>query len=68
MTSTKRFDEIGKDDLALAGGKGANLGKLSRAGLPVPGGFAPHRSRLEGSRSLAASESRCRRRSVSVKG
>ena len=38
MTSTKRFDEIGKDDLALPGGKGANLGKFSRAGLPVPGG------------------------------
>jgi rifampicin phosphotransferase len=39
MTYTKRFDEIGKDDLSLAGGKGANLGELSRAGLPVPGGF-----------------------------
>jgi rifampicin phosphotransferase len=39
MTFTKRFDEIGKDDIALAGGKGANLGELSRAGLPVPGGF-----------------------------
>jgi rifampicin phosphotransferase len=39
MTFTKRFDEIGKDDSALAGGKGANLGELSRAGLPVPGGF-----------------------------
>ena len=37
MTSTKRFDEIGKDAFALAGGKGANVGKLSRAGLPVPG-------------------------------
>jgi len=32
MTSTKRFDEIGKDDLALAGGKGANVGKFSHAG------------------------------------
>ena len=68
MISTKRFDEIGKDDLALAGGKGANLGKFSRAGLPVPGGFAPHRPSLEGSRSPVASRSRCRRRSVSVKG
>ncbi len=57
MTSTKRFDEIGKDDLALAGGKGANVGKFSRAGLPVPDGFAPHRSSLEGSRSLVASKS-----------
>ena len=39
MTYTKRFDEIGKDVVALAGGKGANLGELSRAGLPVPDGF-----------------------------
>jgi pyruvate,water dikinase len=31
--------EIGKDDGALAGGKGANLGELLRAGLPVPPGF-----------------------------
>jgi sulfide:quinone oxidoreductase len=36
---TRRFDEIGRDDLSLAGGKGANLGELSRAGLPVPPGF-----------------------------
>src|SRR3954452_4323586 len=39
MTYTVRIDEIGKDDVALAGGKGANLGELSRAGLPVPPGF-----------------------------
>jgi phosphoenolpyruvate synthase len=39
MKYTKRFDEIGKDDVALAGGKGANLGEMSRAGLPVPAGF-----------------------------
>lgn len=31
--------ELGKDDGALAGGKGANLGELLRAGLPVPPGF-----------------------------
>jgi pyruvate,water dikinase len=30
---------LGRDDLALAGGKGANLGELIRAGLPVPPGF-----------------------------
>jgi pyruvate,water dikinase len=29
---------IGRDDLAAAGGKGANLGELVRAGLPVPDG------------------------------
>ena len=39
MNYTKQFAEIGKDDVALAGGKGANLGELSHAGLPVPPGF-----------------------------
>src|SRR5215203_5886830 len=39
MTYTAWFNEIRKDDIALAGGKGANLGELSRAGLPVPPGF-----------------------------
>jgi pyruvate,water dikinase len=33
------FEELGKDDVAIAGGKGANLGELTRAGLPVPPGF-----------------------------
>src|SRR5918998_5535067 len=39
MTYTAWFDEVGKADIALVGGKGANLGELSRAGLPVPAGF-----------------------------
>ena len=39
MTYTVWFDQIHKDDIALAGGKGANLGELSHAGLPVPPGF-----------------------------
>lgn len=33
------FREVDKDDTALVGGKGANLGELTRAGLPVPPGF-----------------------------
>lgn len=33
------FAEVGKGDVDLAGGKGANLGELTRAGLPVPPGF-----------------------------
>jgi pyruvate,water dikinase len=33
------FSEIGRDDVARAGGKGANLGELAKAGLPVPPGF-----------------------------
>lgn len=31
--------EVGRSDVALAGGKGANLGELVRAGFPVPPGF-----------------------------
>jgi len=37
--ATRPFSELGKDDVAYAGGKGANLGELTRAGLPVPPGF-----------------------------
>ena len=33
------LSDLGRDDITLAGGKGANLGELVRAGLPVPGGF-----------------------------
>jgi pyruvate,water dikinase len=33
------FEEVGKEDLLLAGGKGANLGEMTRAGVPVPPGF-----------------------------
>jgi pyruvate,water dikinase len=33
------FNELAKGDVASAGGKGANLGELTRAGLPVPPGF-----------------------------
>jgi len=52
------FDEVGKADVDVAGGKGANLGELVRAGLPVPPGFivtsAAYRNFLNG--SGAASE------------
>ncbi len=37
--ATRTFFELTKDDVAYAGGKGANLGELTRAGLPVPPGF-----------------------------
>ncbi len=33
------FKEIDKDDVALVGGKGANLGEMTQAGFPVPNGF-----------------------------
>jgi pyruvate,water dikinase len=33
------FEALGKADTLVAGGKGANLGELTQAGLPVPPGF-----------------------------
>ncbi|QLD86452.1 phosphoenolpyruvate synthase [Natronomonas halophila] len=33
------LDEIGADDLGAVGGKGASLGEMTAAGLPVPPGF-----------------------------
>lgn len=33
------FDEIDRKDLPLVGGKGANLGEMTKAGFPVPYGF-----------------------------
>jgi len=36
---TKSFEDIGKADIALVGGKGANLGEMTGAGFPVPPGF-----------------------------
>jgi len=34
------FEEIGKEDVPLVGGKVANLGEMLQAGIPVPPGFA----------------------------
>jgi pyruvate,water dikinase len=31
--------KIGKDDIKLAGGKGANFGEIVKMGIPVPEGF-----------------------------
>ncbi len=33
------FEEVGKDDVGLVGGKGANLGEMTNAQLPIPYGF-----------------------------
>ena len=35
----KPFADLGRGDVWFAGGKGANLGELARAGFPVPPGF-----------------------------
>ncbi len=40
MSSNIRwFEDLARKDIPLAGGKGANLGELIAAGLPVPPGF-----------------------------
>ena len=33
------FKDVNKNDIPLVGGKGANLGEMVRAGIPVPDGF-----------------------------
>ena len=33
------FRDVGKEDIPLVGGKGANLGEMTKAGFPVPNGF-----------------------------
>ena len=37
--NTVLFKEVGKNDGGLVGGKGANLGEMTRAGIPIPQGF-----------------------------
>ncbi|PAV07783.1 phosphoenolpyruvate synthase [Methanosphaera cuniculi] len=39
MNYVEFFRDLGKDDIPVAGGKGANLGELTNAGIPVPPGF-----------------------------
>ena len=39
MELIRDFDNVSKSDVALAGGKGASLGEMTRAGIPVPPGF-----------------------------
>ena len=35
----KSIKQLGKNDVAIAGGKGASLGEMTKAGIPVPPGF-----------------------------
>ena len=39
MSMLLNFDEIKKEDVLTAGGKGANLGEMTAAGIAVPDGF-----------------------------
>jgi len=36
---TKSFKQLSKSDANIAGGKGASLGEMINAGIPVPDGF-----------------------------
>lgn len=39
MSFIKKFNEISKESVSLVGGKGASLGEMINAGIPVPSGF-----------------------------
>jgi phosphoenolpyruvate synthase/pyruvate phosphate dikinase len=39
MEILRQFGNINKNDASLAGGKGASLGEMTQAGIPVPPGF-----------------------------
>lgn len=39
MNSIKTFDQVNKSDVVNVGGKGASLGEMINAGIPVPPGF-----------------------------
>lgn len=39
MELLRDFKKLGKNDVNLAGGKGASLGEMTQAGIPVPTGF-----------------------------
>src|SRR5689334_13562626 len=39
LAPVRPFSELSSADVAYAGGKGANLGQMTRVGLPVPPGF-----------------------------
>lgn len=39
MSYIKSFNNLSKTDAAIAGGKGASLGEMTGAGIPVPPGF-----------------------------
>ena len=39
MQFIRNFNSLGKEDVAIAGGKGASLGEMTKAGIPVPEGY-----------------------------
>lgn len=47
MELIRKFEELGKNDADIAGGKGASLGEMIQAGIPVPPGFVVLSSSFE---------------------
>jgi len=47
MAHIKIFEQISKNDVNIAGGKGASLGEMTKAGLAVPPGFVVLASAFE---------------------
>ena len=59
-----RFDEAGCDDVAIAGGKGASLARMTALGMPVPPGFVVPADALE----VALAETAASIRAVLARG
>ena len=47
MKFIKKFTDLSKSDTQIAGGKGASLGEMTQAGMPVPPGFVVLASAFE---------------------
>ena len=47
MELIRQFSGLGKGDAGIAGGKGASLGEMTQAGIPVPPGFVVLASAFE---------------------
>ena len=56
------FDELSRASVATAGGKGANLGEMAGAGLPVPPGFVVTTDAFLGALDAAGVRAELRRR------
>ena len=54
---TRRLDSLRRTDVAVAGGKAANLGEMMAAGLPVPPGFVVTVDAFRATQTEAVSES-----------
>lgn len=60
MQFIKHFSEIDEADLLSVGGKGLNLGKLTKAGFPVPQGFCVTTDAYRFSVQNVSEQKRCR--------